>query len=142
MTDINTPSDTQPEDDPWAAAMSEQAAAAPVQASSEGVEQVFKPLATDGASKPAQEMRPLEMIQEIPVTMSAILGKTTMTIKELLALSQGSVVQLEGMAGAPLQILVNNYPFAKGEVVVVNEHYGIRITEIMTPSERMQKFTK
>ncbi|MNR44906.1 Flagellar motor switch protein FliN [compost metagenome] len=82
------------------------------------------------------------MIQEIPVTMSAILGKTTMTIKELLALSQGSVVQLEGMAGAPLQILVNNYPFAKGEVVVVNEHYGIRITEIMTPSERMQKFTK
>jgi len=65
-----------------------------------------------------------------------------MTIKELLALSQGSVVALDGLAGEPLDILVNDFLIAQGEVVVISDKFGIRITDIITPSERMQRLSR
>lgn len=139
MTDINQTSGEQAEVDPWAEAMNEQAAATQADAA-QPADAVFKALVDTGGNKTLA--RTLDMIKDIPVTMSPILGKKKMTIKELLELSPGSVVQLDAMAGSPLVIMINNYEVAKGEVVVVNEHYGIRITEILTPSERMQNLIK
>ena len=139
MTDINQTSGEQAEVDPWAEAMNEQAAATQSDAA-KPADAVFKALDDTGGNKALA--RTLDMIKDIPVTMSPILGKKKMTIKELLELSPGSVVQLDAMAGSPLVIMINNYEIAKGEVVVVNEHYGIRITEILTPSERMQNLIK
>ena len=65
-----------------------------------------------------------------------------MTIKELLRLTQGSVVALGGLAGEPLDILINGYLIAQGEVVVVSDKYGVRITDIITPSERMRRLSR
>ncbi|AMO83536.1 MAG: flagellar motor switch protein FliN [Hafnia sp.] len=84
----------------------------------------------------------LDLILDIPVKMTVELGRTKMTIKELLRLSQGSVVALEGLAGEPLDILINGYLIAQGEVVVVSDKFGIRITDIITPSERMHRLSR
>lgn len=128
-----------PEDDPWAAAFAEQAAATPAAAVKSAGESVFKPL-DKGAG--AAGMRDLEMIMDIPVKLTVELGRTRITIKQLLELAQGSVVELEGLAGEPMDILINGYLIAQGEVVVVDDKYGIRITEIITPSERVQKLNR
>ncbi|MEN1298860.1 FliM/FliN family flagellar motor switch protein, partial [Pseudomonas aeruginosa] len=69
-------------------------------------------------------------------------GLTRMTIKELLRLTQGSVVALDGLAGVPLDFLINGYLIAQGEVVVVADKYGVRITDIITPSERMRRLSR
>ncbi|ATZ12343.1 flagellar motor switch protein FliN [Erwinia amylovora] len=84
----------------------------------------------------------LNLILDIPVKMTVELGRTKMTIKELLRLSQGSVVALDGLAGEPLDILINGYLIAQGEVVVVSDKFGIRITDIITPSERMHRLSR
>jgi flagellar motor switch protein FliN/FliY len=84
-------------------------------------------------------MNELDMIMDIPVQITAELGRTKLTIKNLLQLAHGSVVELDAMAGEPLDILVNGTLIAQGEVVVVNEKFGIRLTDIITPSERMRK---
>ncbi len=84
----------------------------------------------------------MKMIMDIPVKMTVELGRTKMTIKKLLSLTQGSVISLDGMAGEPLDILINGYLIAQGEVVVVADNYGIRITDIITPSERMRRLSK
>jgi flagellar motor switch protein FliN/FliY len=84
----------------------------------------------------------LNLILDIPVKMTVELGRTRMTIKELLRLSQGAVVPLDGLAGEPLDILINGYLIAQGEVVVVSDKFGIRITDIITPSERMQRLSR
>ncbi|MNN91672.1 Flagellar motor switch protein FliN [compost metagenome] len=102
-------------------------------------ESVFKPL-DKGAS--GGSMRDLEMIMDIPVKLTVELGRTRITIKQLLELAQGSVIELEGLAGEPMDILINGYLIAQGEVVVVDDKYGIRITEIITPSERVQKLNR
>jgi flagellar motor switch protein FliN/FliY len=88
------------------------------------------------------DVEDLSLIMDIPVKMSVELGRTKMTIKELLRLSQGSVVALDGLAGEPLDILINGYLIAQGEVVVVSDKFGIRITEIITPSERMHRLSR
>jgi flagellar motor switch protein FliN/FliY len=74
--------------------------------------------------------------------MTVELGRTKITIKNLLHLAQGSVVELEGMAGEPMDVLVNGFLIAQGEVVVVNEKFGIRMTDIITPAERIRKLNK
>lgn len=84
----------------------------------------------------------LNLVLDIPVKMTVELGRTKMTIKELLGLSQGSVVSLDGLAGEPLEILINGYLIAQGEVVVVSDKFGIRITDIITPSERMHRLSR
>ena len=102
-------------------------------------DRVFKPF---DAGTGAGDARDLEMIMDIPVKLSVELGRTRITIKQLLELAQGSVVELDGLAGEPMDILINGYLIAQGEVVVVEDKYGIRITEIITPSERVQKLNR
>lgn len=84
----------------------------------------------------------LGLVLDIPVKMTVELGRTKMTIKELLRLSQGSIVSLEGLAGESLDILINGYLIAQGEVVVIADKFGIRITDIITPSERMHRLSR
>ena len=137
-------------DDPWAAAMAEQQAveetsSATEQAAPEPVEakqassDVFPPLSQ---SRGHGSARDLEMIMDIPVKLTVELGRTKLTIKQLLELAQGSVIELDGLAGEPMDILINGYLIAQGEVVVIEDKYGIRITEIITPSERIQKLNR
>ena len=84
----------------------------------------------------------INMILDIPVQLSVELGRTRIPIKNILQLAQGSVVELEAMAGEPMDVLVNGYLIAQGEVVVVNEKFGIRLTDIVTPSERMRRLSR
>ncbi|MBP6123823.1 MULTISPECIES: flagellar motor switch protein FliN [Providencia] len=91
---------------------------------------------------PLNQLSDINLIMDIPVRLSVELGRTKMTIKKLLSLSQGSVVSLDGLAGEPLDILINGYLIAQGEVVVVSDNYGIRITDIITPSERMRRLSR
>ena len=84
----------------------------------------------------------INMILDIPVQLTVELGRTRIPIKHILQLAQGSVVELEAMAGEPMDVLVNGYLIAQGEVVVVNEKFGIRLTDIVTPSERMRRLSK
>lgn len=134
-------------DDLWAAAMEEQGVtpddgtdtepeASSPQAAEAGMFQSF-----DQGSE-SRQSRDLGVIMDIPVKLSVELGRTRITIKQLLELAQGSVVELDGLAGEPMDILINDYLIAQGEVVVVEDKYGIRITEIVTPSERVQKLNR
>jgi len=84
----------------------------------------------------------INMILDIPVQLTVELGRTRIPIKNILQLAQGSVVELETMAGEPMDVLVNGYLIAQGEVVVVNDKFGIRLTDIVTPSERMRRLSK
>jgi len=81
----------------------------------------------------------LEFILDIPLEVSVEIGRTKMIINDLLKLSQGSIIELNKMAGEPVEILVNGKLMARGEVVVVNERFGVRLTEIITPQERIKK---
>ncbi|RJQ13397.1 MAG: flagellar motor switch protein FliN [Nitrospiraceae bacterium] len=81
--------------------------------------------------------RDIEFLLDIPVELTVQLGKTKMLIKELLQLGQGSVVELEKLAGEPMEIMANSRLIARGEVVVVNEKFGVRLTDIISPSERL-----
>jgi flagellar motor switch protein FliN/FliY len=129
----------QPAQDDWAAAMAEQAqvdatTATPGQAQPA---QIF-PSFSDTAGK-ASMMNELDMILDIPVQISVELGRTKITIKNLLQLAHGSVVELDAIAGEPMSVFVNGTLIAQGEVVVVNDKFGIRLTDIITPAERMRK---
>ena len=84
----------------------------------------------------------LNMILDIPVQLTVELGRTRIPIKNILQLAQGSVVELEALAGEPMDVLVNGYLIAQGEVVVVNDKFGIRLTDIVTPSERMRRLSR
>jgi flagellar motor switch protein FliN/FliY len=137
-----------PQDD-WAAAMAEQTAASPAPAApapapapapaapaaQSAAQSVFKPLA--GAATGAGT--DIDLIMDVPVQLTVELGRTRLTIKNLLQLGQGSVVELDGLAGEPMDIFVNGYLIAQGEVVVVEDKYGIRLTDIITPSERINR---
>jgi flagellar motor switch protein FliN/FliY len=84
----------------------------------------------------------INMILDIPVQLTVELGRTRIPIKHILQLAQGSVVELETLAGEPMDVLVNGFLIAQGEVVVVNDKFGIRLTDIVTPSERMRRLSK
>jgi len=84
----------------------------------------------------------INMILDIPVQLTVELGRTRIPIKNILQLAQGSVVELDALAGEPMDVLVNGYLIAQGEVVVVNDKFGIRLTDIVTPSERMRRLSK
>ena len=91
------------------------------------------------AQTPAAEASAIhpEVLQNISVTMSIEVGRASIRIKDLLRLTQGSVVELDRIAGEPLDLLINNTVVAQGEVVLVNERYGIRLTRVVAPSERL-----
>ena len=117
----------------WGAALAGQAAAQPAQMP------VFD-TAGDAPIQPAANN--LDMILDIPVNLTVELGRTKIAIRSLLQLAQGSIVELEGLAGEPMSVLVNGTLVAQGEVVVVNEKFGIRLTDIITPSERIRKLQR
>jgi flagellar motor switch protein FliN/FliY len=83
--------------------------------------------------------RRLELLLDVPLDLSVELGRTRMTIQDLLGLGPGSVVELDKIAGEPLDILVNGRLVARGEAVVVNDKFGVRITDIVSPSERIAR---
>ncbi len=100
----------------------------------------FEELKTDKAEKTEKTaMRDMEFLLDVPLELTVQLGKTRMLIKDLLQLGQGSIVELEKLAGEPMEILVNNKLVARGEVVVVNEKFGIRLTDILSPTERIKQ---
>lgn len=129
--------------DDWAAAMSEQASSE-TESESESENKVdeleeakLQNLQADNSG--AAGAANLEAILDIPVALSVQIGQTKISIKNLLQLNQGSVVELERLAGEPLDVMVNNTLVAHGEVVVVNEKYGIRLTDIVSAHERVKK---
>ncbi|WP_232818258.1 flagellar motor switch protein FliN [Zobellella maritima] len=131
------------QEDPWAEALAEQAALTEEQPADTAAKpagtSVFKPLESKTQSDPPRD---LDMILDIPVKLTVELGRTRLTIKQLLELAQGSVLELDGLAGEPMDILINGYLIAQGEVVVMDDKYGIRITEIVTPAERVKKLNR
>lgn len=93
-----------------------------------------------GATPPAAN--DIAMILDIPVQLTVELGRTRIPIKHILQLAQGSVIELDALAGEPMDVLVNGYLIAQGEVVVVNDKFGIRLTDVVTPSERLRRINK
>ena len=130
-------------DDDWGAAIEEQAKADAGGGSA-------KPTATSavfqnfsgGQNAKGDGSPDIDFILDIPVLLTVELGRTKIAIKNLLQLAQGSVVELEGMAGEPMDVLVNGCLIAQGEVVVVNDKFGIRFTDIITPAERIRKLNR
>jgi flagellar motor switch protein FliN/FliY len=121
------------EDDPWAAALEEQAESEASQKANPA------PVAKlDDEGRPKSDVD-LDMVMDIPVTISMEIGRTKISIRNLLQLSQGSVVELDRLAGEPMDVLVNDTLIAHGEVVVVNDKFGIRLTDIISTSERIKK---
>ncbi|MQY51593.1 flagellar motor switch protein FliN [Rhodocyclus tenuis] len=120
-------------EDDWAAAMAEQASTEATASAA----QIF-PAFGEPVGKGSM-MGELDMILDIPVQLTVELGRTKITIRNLLQLAHGSVVELDALAGEPMNVLVNGTLIAQGEVVVVNDKFGIRLTDIITPSERMRK---
>lgn len=131
-------------EDDWAAALSEQAVAdaapatAAAGAQAANIFEQFSPAAKAGGA-PTHDF---DMILDIPVNLTVELGRTKISIRNLLQLAHGSVVELDGLAGEPMDVLVNGTLIAQGEVVVVNEKFGIRLTDIITPAERMRKLNR
>lgn len=136
----------------WAAALDESSQAPEVGSSVEalsgygsGVSQAaFTDFGSPGDPSGAGAMggKDLNLILDIPVQLTVELGRTRIPIKNILHLAQGSVVELDAMAGEPMDVLVNGYLIAQGEVVVVNEKFGVRLTDIVTPSERMRRLSR
>ncbi len=130
----------------WAAALSESAGSremvSEVASAAESVAPAsFTNFSASGASATGAG-NDINMILDIPVQLTVELGRTRIPIKNILQLAQGSVVELETLAGEPMDVLVNGYLIAQGEVVVVNDKFGIRLTDIVTPSERMRRLSK
>ncbi|WP_459204445.1 flagellar motor switch protein FliN (plasmid) [Ralstonia pseudosolanacearum] len=117
-------------------------AAAAAAAPDNALSSVFKPLLPGEKTTAAAPRNDIDMILDIPVQLTVELGRTKVPIKNLLQLAQGSVVELDALAGEPMDVLVNGYLIAQGEVVVVNEKFGIRLTDIITPSERIRKLNR
>ena len=126
--------------DEWAAALAEAKPETASEVQTGQVEPVaFANLSGSGAMAAGND---INMILDIPVQLTVELGRTRIPIKHILQLAQGSVVELETLAGEPMDVLVNGYLIAQGEVVVVNDRFGIRLTDIVTPSERMRRLSK
>ena len=126
----------------WAAALAEAKpeVASEVQGAADQASAVaFKEFGSSGGGGAVND---INMILDIPVQLTVELGRTRIPIKHILQLAQGSVVELDAMAGEPMDVLVNGYLIAQGEVVVVNDKFGIRLTDIVTPSERMRRLSK
>jgi flagellar motor switch protein FliN/FliY len=141
--------DNQISEDDWGAAIAEQeradaAAKAAASAAASTATPAGSALFQDFGSKgnQAETANDIDFILDIPVQLTVELGRTKIAIKNLLQLAQGSVVELDGMAGEPMDVLVNGCLIAQGEVVVVNDKFGIRLTDIVTPAERIRKLNR
>jgi len=127
-------------DDDWGAALAEQSQAEAAAATKQASPAMFQDFAGGGIKTGTHN--DIDFILDIPVQLTVELGRTKIAIKNLLQLAQGSVVELDGLAGEPMDVLVNGCLIAQGEVVVVNDKFGIRLTDIITPSERIRKLNK
>jgi len=130
-------------EDDWGAAIAEQAQAeaeAAARKTQPAPASIFKEFAGNGAK--GDTHNDIDFILDIPVQLTVELGRTKIAIKNLLQLAQGSVVELDGLAGEPMDVLVNGCLIAQGEVVVVNDKFGIRLTDIITPADRIRKLNK
>ncbi|AEA97330.1 flagellar motor switch protein FliN [Alteromonas mediterranea] len=127
--------------DDWAAAMAEQAESEADQEAgdNEDVQVAELDELTDDAPITQEEKKKLDTILDIPVTISMEVGRSQISIRNLLQLNQGSVVELDRVAGEPLDVLVNGTLIAHGEVVVVNDKFGIRLTDVISQIERIKK---
>ncbi len=136
--------DTPISEDDWGAAIAEQeraeAAAAEKAEAPPASAAIFKEFSNKGTA--SETHNDIDFILDIPVQLTVELGRTKIAIKNLLQLAQGSVVELDGLAGEPMDVLVNGCLIAQGEVVVVNDKFGIRLTDIVTPAERIRKLNK
>ncbi len=119
--------------DDWGAALNEQADAEAQDVATADMQ----PLQADEVI--SHDEVNLDVILEIPVTLSMEIGRTEISIRNLLQLNQGSVIELDRLAGEPMDVMVNGTLVAHGEVVVVNEKFGIRLTDIISPQERVKK---
>ena len=138
MADDNSPDEPTPEEqalaDEWAAALAQSDAEPRMP-----MEEFSAPAkAQDDRFDPGDSPN-LDVILDIPVTIAMEVGNTDITIRNLLQLNQGSVVELDRLAGEPLDVTVNGTLIAHGEVVVVNEKFGIRLTDVISPTERIKK---
>lgn len=149
-------------DDDWAAAMQEQAVSEASASGDSEADRVAAELAAAAMGDSPYQARPaselfedfggtggragslndFDMILEIPVQITVELGRTKLSIRNLLQLAHGSVVELDGLAGEPMDVLVNGTLIAQGEVVVVNDKFGIRLTDVVTPSERLRRVSR
>lgn len=120
--------------DDWAAAMAEQADVDEAMAHAVSFDELKNEVTKQAPGSPD-----LDVILDIPVSISMEVGRTSITIRNLLQLNQGSVIELDRLAGEPLDVLVNGTLIAHGEVVVVNEKFGIRMTDVISPAERIKK---
>lgn len=102
-------------------------------------EPAFKPIDTEQKQTPQLSNSSIDFLMDVPLKVSAELGRSEMQIKEILQLGPGSVIELDRLAGEPVNLLVNGKLIARGEVVVIDENFGIRITEIISPAERLSK---
>lgn len=125
--------------DDWAAAMAEQASTPPPGQARAQKADIFQNLSSDNHPAAANN---LDLILDIPVQLTVELGRTKLAIRNLLQLAQGSVVELDGLAGEPMDVLVNGCLIAQGEVVVVNDKFGIRLTDIISPAERLRRINR
>ena len=108
----------------------------------EGTPHVFQQFPATAGQGPTSLANDIDLILDIPVQLTVELGRTKIPIKNILQLAQGSVIELDGMAGEPMDVLVNGCLIAQGEVVVVNDKFGIRLTDIVTPSERLRRLNR
>ncbi len=132
--------------DEWAAALAEQEGGSPAARPAGGAietagdaSHLFPRLS---GGKGGEARHDIDMILDIPVQLTVELGRTRIPIKHILQLAQGSVVELDALAGEPMDVLVNGCLIAQGEVVVVNDKFGIRLTDIVTPSERLRRLNR
>jgi flagellar motor switch protein FliN/FliY len=134
--------------DEWAAALAEAKPAADASTSGalattdrvEDASHLFPKLS--GGDATPEGRQDIDMILDIPVQLTVELGRTRIPIKHILQLAQGSVIELDALAGEPMDVLVNGCLIAQGEVVVVNDKFGIRLTDIVTPSERVRRLNR
>ncbi len=129
------------EEDPWASALAEQA-----ESESKGDDPwgaALSEQAESSAAKPtgkgSKDKVDLDVVMDVPVTLALEIGRAYVTIRSLLSYTQGSVIELGRLAGEPLDVLVNGTLIAHGEVVVVNDKFGVRLTDVVSPIERVKK---
>jgi flagellar motor switch protein FliN/FliY len=140
------------EEDPWAAALAEQAEASEGSADeedpwaaalSEQAESEAQSTTSNAGMSPTylekKDKVDLDVVMDVPVTLALEIGRASVTIRNLLSYTQGSVIELERLAGEPLDVLVNGTLIAHGEVVVVNDKFGVRLTDVVSPIERIKK---
>lgn len=108
----------------------------------ETIEESVEKSGEEGVEEPGEQgERELDFILDIPLELSVELGKTKMLVNDLLQLGQGSIIELNKLAGEPLEVYINRKLIARGEVVVVNEKFGVRLTDVITPIDRVKSLT-